>query len=435
MISVTLIHSPVIAQNVRSVDITGDLMDIESNEIGVATSLSDVELLSDDAIVIENGANDRNLEQNIKAYQASIGEQEALYGAYHPLVGEQLLGLGLLQQNNALYSQAVETLTRALHITRVNEGLETLNQLPIIENLITSNTELGNWEALDQNFSYFYWLNKRAYGVNDPRLLPVINRVAAWNIDAYSKGISTQPFGHLLMAEQMYENGVSIIENKFGEYDSRLIDYFYGIALANYEQAIHANSVEDFEEILHSSRNSNSGAERLIQEQNARTAMIGLAYRDGKRAMERILNIFQNNSSLPSDAHAMAHLHMGDWFLMFNKNSTARDAYNQAYALMDKVDLESRDRIFNRPRSLPALKFLLEKDRDEKDVDQYVIASFDVTEAGKTRNVEILEVYPPDDVSLERRAKKTLRSARFRPRYEDGQAVESTGVSIRYVFE
>jgi len=64
----------------------------------------------------------------------------------------------------------------------------------------------------------------------------------------------------------------------------------------------------------------------------------------------------------------------------------------------------------------------------------YVLASFDVSPSGKARNIEIIESSPEDNVLYKRRAKRSIANTKFRPRYEDGKPVLTTGVSLRYVF-
>jgi len=81
------------------------------------------------------------------------------------------------------------------------------------------------------------------------------------------------------------------------------------------------------------------------------------------------------------------------------------------------------------------MKFILSGRDDTAEYHKYVIVSMDITETGKARNVQVLETNPPDDSSLGRQVRRSLKTTRFRPRYENGQAVKTTGVNLRYVFE
>ena len=133
----------------------------------------------------------------------------------------------------------------------------------------------------------------------------------------------------------------------------------------------------------------------------------------------------------------MALTHLGDWYMLFNKLNTAAETYERAYALLrdDGIGQKQIDMLFGQPRSLPAIKLAIpdeEKTIPENPV--YVLASFDVSPSGKARNIEIIESQPEDSEKYHRQARRTIASTRFRPRYEDGKPVNTTGVNLRYVF-
>ena len=114
-------------------------IDLEGIDMG--NSLSQDEIIRqgthaiDTDLISDMDDTPERLNLDISRYKQSIAEQEAQNGVYHPQVKEQLMGLGILLQNNELHGDAVDLFTRALHITRVNNGLESLDQLPILERL------------------------------------------------------------------------------------------------------------------------------------------------------------------------------------------------------------------------------------------------------------------------------------------------------------
>ena len=46
--------------------------------------------------------------------------------------------------------------------------------------------------ALDQNYEYYYWINRRIHGTNSLDLLPVLNRTMEWKLEVLNRGL----FGH-----------------------------------------------------------------------------------------------------------------------------------------------------------------------------------------------------------------------------------------------
>ncbi len=94
-------------------------------------------------------------------------------GAYAPGLPQQLLGLGLAYQQEGRHAEAVETLNRAAHISRVNEGLYNAGDIPILEHLIESYAALGDWEHVDNRYQQVFRIHHRNYGEHDARLFEI----------------------------------------------------------------------------------------------------------------------------------------------------------------------------------------------------------------------------------------------------------------------
>ena len=378
------------------------------------------------------------LQQTINNYLASIESMQAEHGVYHDRIGEELISLGLAYRSLGKYNEAIDAFNRSLHINRINQGLHNENMLSILELIIETNTRFSDWEALDKNYSYLYWVNQRILGEFNTELLPVIDRLGRWHLNAYELGSDPIPFKHLLIAEDLFNDAVKIIETNYGEYDLRQINALYGIAMTNYKIAIHATTSLDFSEVRTSTR-SVGRLEAMLEEQDARQELISDGYRGGKESIQRIIEIYEHNPELPTDAHAIALIHLGDWYMLFNRRITAAETYAQANAKLLAGGMQQKDidLLFNKPRSLPALSLPIEYDESRQTGAEanYVIARFDVSKSGRAVNIEILEAHPAENVYLMRRAKNTIRSARFRPRIENGQPVASAGVNVKYVFQ
>lgn len=376
----------------------------------------------------------------IGKYEQRVQELESSGGVYQVQLSEILLGLGETYQSLNLHTEAITAFNRSLHINRVNSGLYSINQLTILEQMIKSNTALKDWENLYKNYNYLYWLSKRNYGDNDPQLLPVIDRLGRWHLQAYTSALDEQPFRHLLDADDLYDKAITIIETQHGLNDPRLLNALYGIALTNYQMAAHVSSAEELDEIRYGFRNSGNGRnQRFLQEEFARQELILRSYAKGKKAMTRIVDIHANNQQLTTDMHALALTHLGDWYLLFNKRNSAAKTYDQAYKLMsaDENKKQEFDKFFSQPRMLPTIKLPVENEEavTKNENPSYVVATFNVSSTGRARNIEIIESNPVDDTSLKRKARRSIASSKFRPRFENGKPVETTGIKIRYIFD
>ena len=407
------------------------ITDIPADVIATEAKVMDpTDMNSYSGVVIPDTA---QLRRTVEQYVDTIEELQRSHGIFHDRIGEELIGLGLAYKNLGQYRQAIDAFKRSLQINRINQGLHNPNQLALLELLIETNSAVSDWEALDQNVHYLYWVNRRIFGENDPRLIPVIDRLGTWHLNEYQLESGPIPFKHLLSAEILFQDAVDIIEASFGANDPRLINALYGIALANYHMGSHAENPDTYEEIRSSAR-SIGRMERMPEKRADMPALIGDSYRRGKKAMLRITDIYANNPQLPADAHGIALTHLGDWYLLFDRSNTARETYEIAYAKLTESSLQQDDidRFFSQPRRLPAFKLPNEDQQDDSN-SSYVIAKFDISKSGRAKNIEIIESSPAND-SLHRHAKMTIRATHFRPRIENGQPVKTPDVNMTFKF-
>ncbi|WP_193164964.1 tetratricopeptide repeat protein [Microbulbifer hainanensis] len=367
----------------------------------------------------------------VDEYRERIEEMEAEQGAYGAGIDEQLMGLGTALQRAGKHEEAISEFRRAMLINRVNEGLYSLNQVPMIERMIDSQIALSKWEDANDNQEYLYWLNERNYGEEDPRMLPVINDLSRWHLQAYVDEKGGTLFEHLISATNLYELAVDIITKNFGANDLRLVDALRGLKATNYYLATYKGEPEQPVVI-----NTSFGGGPNMDAQRSQLDQYRMnSFSSGKDAINRIVDVYQKNPQSPPAASAKAKVELGDWYMMFNKWHSARETYGEAYqALWDNgATNQEIDDIFGRPAALPALP-MLEEDRQAL-ANSYVTVSYDVTAFGKARNIQVLNAKPQDSVSIRSRVRNVLKRAKFRPRFENGEPVDTVGIVQRFVFD
>lgn len=376
------------------------------------------------------------LMQSLDRYQQSVNELQKAQGAYAESLAEQLVGLGLAYKNLGQYPPAIAAFNRSLLVKRVNLGLYTLEQIPILEQIIAANSATGDWTALNQNHRYLYWVYLRNYGVDDPRLLPVLHRLGYWQLHAYTYDNQTGANNHLDVANNLFHSAIAIIDSHYGLYDQRLLDPLYGIVLVNYQvkAALYANfgSIPESMSIFDDDLGTIDASDIHFYINNA--------YRTGKAALLRIIDIQAHNQDSASSVTGIGMVHLGDWELLFDRRDAANETYAQACAQLAASGMARAeiDQLFAQPRSLPALQGSLPDTREpaqQDSIGNYVLARFDVSPTGRPSNIEIMEANPADNKVMQRRARQRIRATRFRPRLEDGQPIATTNVSIRYDFQ
>ncbi len=405
----------------------------------------------------------------IENYLREIQEIEAENGPWSDSLSEQLGGLGAAYQARGQHNDAIEAFERAIHISRINNGLYDLGQVPMVESMIDSLLARNRREDAHDMFDYLYWLHKRSYGESDPQMLPVIDKLGNWYLNDYAHNPSQRHFSELLAARNMFDNADAIANAAYDENDLRLISPLRGVAVSSWffanlnshtlTSAIEKRRLEneigpeinkrDFENMLSSGVVQGSGVYYPSNPElpNRLLRYIRTSYVDGKDALGRMIDIYSNNPESPLGAATIAKIELADWYLLHDSRSKAMDLYKEAYNafLTDEATQPLAEKVFNHPAALPDLALvdsLIEQQGDDPEVFeledsakeiQYVLVSFNINRFGDVKKVDIIESHPSDAAGLRSRVKNALASTRFRPRFVDGEPVDTEGLVHKYI--
>ena len=73
-------------------------------------------------------------------------------------------------------------------MSRVNTGLNTVDQIPIVQNMIDGHAALGQWAEVD--LTELPVLHSTAYlWPYDPGIIPVLQQLGEWNMQAFGIGL------------------------------------------------------------------------------------------------------------------------------------------------------------------------------------------------------------------------------------------------------
>lgn len=150
---------------------------------------------------------------NKEDYEHRINEIEANGGVFDGAMLPELIGLGILHQEQLKHEEAANAFQRALHIIRVNEGLYSTKQLPVIDFLIESNASRQEWKQVADSYDMMYWLFRRNYADDDPRQLQGVKRLRSWYIESYNKDTGRSLEQLFTNAETLYKQGLKIMLN------------------------------------------------------------------------------------------------------------------------------------------------------------------------------------------------------------------------------
>jgi tetratricopeptide (TPR) repeat protein len=396
--------------------------------------------------------------RSVEMYREQINEQESQQGAYDPQLSEQLLGLGLLYKTQGQYDEAAKALEQALHIKRVNEGVDNMAQVPVLSALIDVNTTAGNWEELDRNYELLVQVNQRNLASDEPLVLADIERAGRWKLLAYNKNLlKKKPDRILSNLIEMYEATVKIIEELHGKDDPRLIGPLNNLSLARYHmlEEINSRSLGEFQGTGEKERLQRvcrpvftrqgwitvcnpemvSNPDYYFSRQTSKNASLHGQQNNIVGSLNRIIKIIGTNPALTPHELAIALVNTGDWYFLYNMKDAAIANYKRAFQLLmeDGPGADGIDQVFGRPIRIPSIAAFPDIDDDfaRETGDPYVRLSFDVGTDGKPGNIEVVEEGNTKNFIPRKTAKAQVASWLFRPQLEGGEPVVTKGMEIQ----
>ncbi len=395
-------------------------------------------IISSDASLLDP-ALDPAFEQrtdSISQYNDTVVEIELDGGAWDDSLVEELSALGRLQQQQGDHLAAIETLDRAIHINRINSGLYTLEQVSVVEQLIQSYMALGDWERADIYNNYLFHVQQKAFGADDPRLIPVLDRLATWNMQAFNIGYGSLLGIRLRQSQIMFNAAARMVSIHFGESDERIVEYQRSIANSSYLIARNPDLMMEI------ARPEYRNMQQMLAEKlNQQRAVQPPGFRTGERALQEVIEFYREQGDDPY-ALAEAIAHLGDWYLMFDRRRGTLDSYRLAWEILQAQENgeELTERLFGSVTPLPAFTSSVQipdayyrtKDGSKALNFDYTDLTFDVTEKGLVRNVRSVSEETEANQAQLSKLRIWVRSNRFRPLIVDGVPQRSNENHFRY---
>ncbi|PCJ25463.1 MAG: hypothetical protein COA96_07465 [SAR86 cluster bacterium] len=376
--------------------------------------------------------------ESISQYNTTVVNIESVGGVWDRGLAQELMSLGGLQQQQGDHAQAIDSFSRAIHISRINSGLHTLEQIPVIEKMIQSQMVLGNWEDADIYNNYLFYVQQKAYGRDDPRLIPVLGKLATWNIQAFNIGYGELLGIRLRDAQIMFSAAAQMVGVHFGKNDERFVGYLRNIANSSYLLSANQELMQEIDRPEYRTAQS-----MLIDKLNQREAVLPLGFQSGEKALRDIVDFYSDSNSSPYDL-AEALTNLGDWYLIFKQRRLAEEYYMGAWMILETEENseELLQRLFGQVVPLPtfvasidnpASIYRTNSESDEMNGD-FADLMFDVTAAGLVRNVTVISEQTVENSSHHNRLRTEIRRSIYRPVIVDGEPKRSNGNTFRYQY-
>lgn len=339
-----------------------------------------------------------NPDADIAAYRARILDTQADESPYSSALREQYDALGTLLQRTGAHTDAIEAFASAMQIDRVNGGLFTLEQIPLVQKIIASHSNLGNFDEVNDLHEYLFYIQQRTFAEDDPRLLAAKEEWADWNVEAYLKEGIKQPGTSISINDSRPNRTEYVaIQNRDGTYNyvprdrmlnvlnpngaaTNATDYMlrssmYAVspelviderlrrARDLYEELLEAGDPEaasidtdafrvahKLANIAYAAKKQIDGLEaitdegslhynRLLQPQIA-PQVVTRGYRESRETLEDIAEKLEQDPDATLMQKAMAYIHLADWHVGFDSGQQGQEAYRKAWELLRDAGMD-----------------------------------------------------------------------------------------------
>ena len=342
----------------------------------------------------------------VQNFEAAIDILEDNYDRLDKQLVNPLKGLAAAQLGNERPDLALRTYSRAVHITHVNEGPHNMDQVELLESVAETNLRLGLTDEARDAHEKIYSLNERFYRSNMLALVPSLIRRAQWQ----------HRTGYFNDERTTYRRVIRILEDRKGKNDPSLVEPLMQLGRSYEFIDRHSTAVP--------------------QSTDAINAEI---------YFKRAVRIAEENPEVDWMQLADAKLALGDYHMKRQSAPSARKVYREVWELLSEEDerLEHRARVLENlnPLRLGDLPDFAGEatpaDRIASDVDLRegsVALRYSVTLRGRVTDVELIEFEPAEFDNLLRETQRELRTRFYRPRFADGQPVNTGNQVLTHRF-
>ena len=371
------------------------------------------------------------------AFWEAIEGFEKQGGPYDLRLAEPLHGMGRALIGSGEPLEAMRVFHRALQISRINEGLNSQAQLPVLKDMIELRLLLGQFEEADKLVSKRFRVQQEIFAPGSEEWNLASAEYIDWQRQAYLQGIGGDSYLRLLNMHDVHSENIARLQDS-GSSDAELIAQFSDRMLVEY---LISRYDGERQSMLRIQLSGPADADPMLNGQLEGERFRQLRknnYRNGRRALEAIIEAVARTEGADSEEAGQSYVALGDWYMWWQEESRALQNYERAWDILQRAGaLESEaSALFAKPVELPDTRvFLSNGSVPTEDVKARAKVVLTVSKYGEARNIEIVEQEPAEDVGARVVLFRLLRDVRFRPAMKDGKSVAWAGVQRDYRYQ
>lgn len=406
------------------------------------------------------------MEADIERYLDTIGDSEADEGPYADQLREDLFNTALLYQKLEDHENAIKLFQRTLNVSRINNGLESLDQVEVLEALAQSYLAMDNIREADAMMDSSYHLQRQRYGEASTELVPAERKLGDWNTQAFMQRSSIlvniprmnvqnflidprnfinnttdprdTPLWKLYEARTNYISAIKTLVDQRNFTHPELMELERKL-LTNFVLSMHRENIL-YEPDFYLTRKKSKTASRLNQ--NAIEMRASEDYLLGLESHKRRMAYLVSDDNRTPAQLVTAMLEAADWDLLFEHKTEAEEKYNAAYSFFSENPQFEQGALAGIYPAIPVVlpTYLPPPNSREKlgiaanakvNYFGYIDMSLSLTRFGKARRIKQIGKGGEITRNMEIRLNQYLRNLLFRPRYA-GSEVDTGTITLRY---
>jgi hypothetical protein len=361
--------------------------------------------------------------EDIDRQEQQLAEAGRGLGPYSDGLADPLITLAALHRGRDELDEAAEYYRRALHLVRINDGLYSERQVPIVRELMGIYRRQGDLASLGDIYQYYGRVLK--LHKHDRHTVPIdlALEYLRWERELYVTRADGLQRIHLARA---YRTNRVLLES-FAPPAADEQEVYFRLAMSQMRNLYLIMGDQPLSAVPGNQISPDPLAAKAEREIASRQQ---LAFSDGIRLLRECIELAQD-----ANAHTRARLELelGDWYQWNDELRRARTHYLAVVALLREAGEEALlAQWLDQPMELPDEEnhWVIEQ-MPAVDPGAVVEASYNVSAQGIARGIE---VSVDDDAYDEQawRIKRMLREAHFRPRYDSEGPQPAEGVIRRY---
>lgn len=377
-------------------------------------------------------------------YREAIAHLRRTQGDMALPLGEQMLGLGHALQEQGRLEEALETFEASRHVMRVNLGLNSLEQAPVLKAMFSVYAAQGDIENAHAMQEALFNLRVRHHGGQDsPEAVNALLDWADWNVTLYmlmdpqpsleASGLPYNRFNdpRLELAYGTYTAALQTLQQHAQAGDMRLVMTERKLAALNFItdqklQDTYGNTAPSY---------TSATTNQFDPAEDARATASTARFYDGDSALRRAIAHSERQPERRNAEVAARMVELGDWYLLFDRRAAALDLYRDALQFMRANSLPQEDveRIMSSGMPVPTPDAAYLAPADAKEFDGFLDVEFELTQFGMATHPRVI-ASSTEDRRIERELLREIRDCKFRPKFVADSPVKGEKIQLRYYY-